>query len=213
MMISELPYALLLISAVLVGLYLANVLLDHGVPQYISRKIGHLGGGVAFLLCPFLFSSFWLPFILTVGFTALLLYARWFRPTTFRGVGGSGRPHAFAEIHFPATGVILIGVLWGIYHEPWLAIVPLLFMAFGDSITGLLRSYFYKREVKGWWGTIGMLPSCLLLAYFFHPYYIGAIGAVVATAVEKFGKTTRYTDDNLYIPLSSALVMALVYFL
>ncbi|MBA7676461.1 hypothetical protein ES703_84702 [subsurface metagenome] len=135
-----------------------------------------------------------------------------FRPTTFRGVGGSGRLEALAEIHFPATGIVLIGILWGLLGEPWLAIVPLTFMGAGDAITGLIRSRVYGKEIKGNWGSAGMLATCLILAYFIHPYWIGAIGAITAVIVERFTKTTKYVDDNLTIPLFSALVMGILFF-
>jgi phytol kinase len=212
LLLAETPYAIMIVGAVLLGLYLANLFYDYNVPQYISRKIGHLAGCVGFLISPFLFSDFRWPFILTIGFTALLLYARMFRPKTFRGVGGSGRIEALAEIHFPATGIILIGVLWGIYDQPWLAIVPLCFMGAGDAITGLIRSRVYKKECKGPWGSLGMMATCLLLAIFIQPYGIGAIGASVATVVEKWTPTKIWIDDNLTIPLASAAVMSLLFF-
>jgi len=205
--LAEIPFAILIAAAALLGLYLANLFYDYGIPQYISRKLGHLGGAVGFLLCPLLFSSFWWPFILTIVFTGMLLYARMFSPETFRGVGGSGRPGALAEIHFPATGILLIGVFWGMMEEPWLAIVPLTFMGAGDAVTGLIRSRVYGREVKGVIGSIGMLVVCLTLAYFIEPYWIGVAGALTAVVAEKYTKTTRYWDDNLTIPLSSALIM------
>jgi len=210
-MIAELPFVILIAGAALVGLYLANLFYDYNIPQYISRKLGHLGGCVGFLLCPLLFSSFWWPLVLTTGFTALFLYARWMKPRTFRGVGGSGRPEALAEIHFPATGIITIGICWGLLGEPWLAIVPLLFMGGGDAITGLIRSKVYGKEIKGNWGSVGMLAVCLIFAYFIHPYWIGAVGAVNAVVAERFTKTTRYVDDNLTIPLSSAVVMGVLH--
>jgi len=211
--VAEIPFVILIAGATLLGLYLANLFYDYHIPQYVSRKMGHLGGAVAFLLCPLLFETFWWPLILTVGFTALLLYARLLRPALFRGVGGSGRPEALAEIHFPATGIVLIGVCWGLLDEPWLAIVPLLFMGGGDAITGLIRSRVYGREVKGNWGSVGMLAVCLILAYFIHPYWLGAVGAVAAVIAEKFTKTTKYIDDNLTIPLASAVVMGVLYVL
>jgi len=210
-MLKEIPFALLIAGAALLGLYLANLFYDYKIPQYLSRKLGHLGGCVAFLLCPFLFSTFWWPLILTTGFTALLLYARFFRPKAFRGVGGSGRPEALAEIHFPATGIVLIGICWGVLGEPWLAIVPLCWMGAGDALTGLVRSKIYHREVKGAWGSLAMLVTCLLFAYFIKPYLIGAIGAIVATLTEKFTPTRYWIDDNLTIPLFSTIVMALLY--
>ncbi len=212
-MLAETPFAILIAGAALLGLYLANLFYDYGMPQYISRKLGHLGGCVGFLLCPLLFNSFWWPLILTTGFTILLLYARLFKPETFRGVGGSGRPQALAEIHFPATGIVLIGICWGLLDKPWLAIVPLTFMGAGDAITGLIRSKVYGREVKGVIGSIGMLVVCLTLAYFIEPYWMGVAGALTAVLAEKYTKTTKYIDDNLTIPLASAAVMGILYIL
>lgn len=211
-MVADIPYAILVSGAALLGLYLANLFYDYGIENYISRKLGHLGGAVGFLFCALLFQSFWWPFILTIGFTGLLAYARWFRPTTFRGVGGSGRPQALAEVHFPATGIITIGILWGLLGERWLAIIPLAFMGAGDAITGLIRSKVYNREVKGNWGSMGMLATCLILAYFIEPYWIGVAGAITATLVERFTPTKRFVDDNLTIPLASALIMGVLYY-
>ncbi len=210
-MIAEVPFVFLVGGSGFLGLYLANLFYDYKVPQYISRKIGHLGGAVAFLMCPLLFSSFWWPLILTAGFTGLLLYARMSRPTLFRGVGGSGRPQALAEIHFPATGIILIGVVWGTLDMPWVAIAPLIFMGAGDAVTGLIRSAVYKREVKGNWGSVGMFVTCTLVAVcFIEPIWVGLVGAVVATLAEKFTVTSRFVDDNLTIPLLSGLVMTVL---
>jgi dolichol kinase len=208
-MLEELPFAILIAGGVILSLYLANLFYDYKIPQYVSRKLGHLGGAIGFLLCPLLFMSFWWPFILTLTFSGLLLYARWRRPNMFRGVGGSGRPEALAEIHFPATGIILIGVLWGIFDQPWLAVVPLCFMGAGDALTGLIRSRVYSKEVKGVWGSLGMIVTCLLFAIFIKPYWIGVLGALIATLAEKWTPTTKYVDDNLTIPLVSAAVMAL----
>lgn len=211
MLVREIPFVVLIAGVGLLGLYLANLFYDYKIPQYISRKLGHLGGCIGFLLCPFLFETFWWPLIITTAFTLLLLYARWLRPNTFRGVGGSGRPEALAEVHFPATGIITISICWGVLEKPWLAIVPLLFMGGGDAITGLIRSRVYGREVKGNWGSVGMLITCLIFAYFIQPYWIGAIGAVSAVLAERFTKTRRLVDDNLTIPLFSALVMGVLY--
>jgi len=212
-LLQEIPYAVLIAGAVMLGLYISNLIYDSGALQHhVSRKLGHLGGCVAFLLAPFLFSSFVWPFILTTGFTALLLYARWKRPHSFRGTGGSGRPQALAEVHFPAVGIVLIGVLWGMFDQPWLAIVPLLYMAGGDSITGLVRNRLYSVERKDNWGSLAMLGVCLLFAYFIQPYWIGLTGAIVAVLAERFSPTNRVVDDNLLIPLFSGVSMALLYF-
>ncbi|MBA7710438.1 hypothetical protein ES703_119380 [subsurface metagenome] len=213
-MLAEIPFALLIAGAVLVGLYLANYFYDKGVEQYISRKVGHGVGGMGFLLCVFLFSSAWWPLIIAVGFVLLLGGARLIKPQAFRGVGGTGRQHALAEVYFPIAGVISLSVGWAWLGNPWLAVVPILFMAWGDMLTGLVRSRIYGKEIKGNWGSVAMIAVCLVVAYFFKPYWIGAIGAVVATLAERFTPLSKGVwDDNWTIVLASLTIMTLLYLL
>lgn len=212
MNIAEIPYVILIAGIVLTGLYLANYFYDKGVEQYISRKVSHGAGGMALLLCALLFSSPWWPIVLAGGFTLLLGGARLIRPQTFRGTGGSGRQHALAEIWFPLAATISLVVGWAWLDNPFLGIVPALYMAWGDMLTGIVRSRFYGREVKGNLGSAAMIIVCLVVAYFFQPYFIGAVGAVVATLAERFTPLSRgIWDDNWTIVLSSLLVMAVLY--
>ncbi len=48
--IAEVPYAVIIAGIVLIGLWLSNIVYDLKVPHYISRKIGHAGGGIACLV-------------------------------------------------------------------------------------------------------------------------------------------------------------------
>ena len=211
MLLSELPLFLLIAGVVLMGLYLSNVVLDYGTPQYLSRKIGHLIGGVGYLLGVLMFSTPWYPLLLSGGFTLLLLGARLLKPSTFRGVGGSSRAHALAEIWFPLSGTLALVVGWMWLGNPNLALVPILFMSFGDAVTGLIRARVYGKEVKGNWGSVGMLITCLLVGVLFTPYWIAAIGAVVATLAEKYSGLSRtWVDDNWSIVVFSLLVMGLL---
>jgi len=212
--LAEAPFALLIAGAVLVGLYLANYFYDKGVEQYISRKVGHGIGGMGFVLCVFLFSSAWWPIILASSFVLLLGGARLIKQEAFRGVGGTGRQHALAEVYFPTAGVISLSVGWAWLGDPWLAVVPILFMAWGDMLTGIVRSRIYGKEVKGNLGSVAMITVCLVVSYFFKPYWIGAVGAVVATLVERFTPLSRgWIDDNWTIVLASLVVMASLYIL
>jgi len=208
MNIPEFPLFLLIAGAVLVGFYLSNLMYDYQVPQYISRKIGHGVGGMGYLFCILLFQKPWYPLVLSGGFTILLWGARFVRPATFRGIGGSGRPHAFAEIWFPLAGTISLLVGWVWLGNPWLAVVPILYMAWGDMLTGLIRNRVYGREVKGDWGSLGMLVVCLMVGIFFNPYWIAACGAVAGTLAERFTPISRgFWDDNWTIIVSSLVVM------
>ncbi|HUT68879.1 MAG TPA: hypothetical protein VMW86_10095 [Dehalococcoidales bacterium] len=211
-MLAEIPYAVFIAAAILAGLWCSNIFYDHKVPQYLSRKIGHMAGGTALLLCALLFDSWLWPLILSVGFTALLLGARFIKGNLFRGVGGAGRPVAFAEVWFPAVSAVSIAVGWVWLGDRWLAILPALFMAYGDAVTGLTRSVVYNREFKGNMGSVAMLGACLLLAWcFYQPLWIGVAGAVVATLAERFTPMSKgFWDDNWSIVLSSLLVMTLL---
>jgi phytol kinase len=210
-MISESSLAILIIGVVLAGLWISNIIFDNGVPQYISRKIGHSAGGVAFLVCLFFTSPGW-PIILSFGFGVMLLLARVIKPDTFRGVGGSGRnPKVLAELWFPWVAVPVFLVSWWWLDKPALAVSVLLFMAWGDCITGLVRSQVYKKPVKGLWGSLGMLIVCLIISLvFIRPFWIGIIASVAAVIVEwAFGDSgaIKWADDNWAIPLVSACVL------
>jgi phytol kinase len=207
-MVVELPYVAIIIGAVLVGLWLSNTLFDMQVPHYISRKIGHSAGGLGFLISVFAFSSAWWPIILTFSFGLILWIARLLRPHTFRGVGGSGRsPHAMSEVWFAAIAVPVFAIGWLWLNKPFLAVSCLLFMAWGDCITGLVRSKVYGRPVKGLWGSLAMLIVCLTLSWaFIKPFWIGMAGSVIATITEwAFGDVglLKWADDNWAVPIIS----------
>jgi len=210
-MIAELPYVVLIAGAVLVGLWLSNILYDLKVPHYTSRKIGHAAGGLGFLLCALLFSSGWWPLILAAGFVAMLWGARFVKPRAFRGVGGTGRPtKAMAEVWFPLASLPVMGIGWIWLDRPLVAISCLLFMSWGDCCTGIIRSQVYGKAVKGLWGSVAMFITCLIIAWcFIEPLWVGAVTALVATITEwacgdvSKVKWLRWADDNLMIPLTS----------
>lgn len=214
-LVAEIPFAVLIAGAVIVGLWISNILFDAGIPHYVSRKIGHSAGGLGFLLCAFVFSSGWWPLIISLGFTLMLWVARYVRPDTFRGVGGSGRStKAMAEIWFPLSAILVIGTGWIWLGKPILAVSCLLFMAWGDCVTGLVRSQIYGRAVKGFWGSVAMFLTCLVISWaFIKPFWIGAIASSVATVVEiTSGDVSpvpflRWLDDNFAIPVASAIVI------
>ena len=215
MMIAEIPYVLLVGGIIFIGLYASNLLYDRKVPHYISRKIGHFTAGIAFITAVLLFSSGWWPLVLAIVFTGLLWTARFVRPSIFRGVGGSGRPtKIMAEVWFSISTVLIITFGWILLDEPLVTLTCLLFMAWGDMVTGLIRSQIYHKPVKGLWGSVGMLTICSIIGcVLIDPIWIGVVGAFVATIVEAItGDTSlipslRWLDDNLSVPLFSALII------
>lgn len=210
--LQEIPFVILIASAVLVGLYISNILYDLKVPNYISRKIGHSAGGLGFLLCAFLFSTGWWPFILAIAFTAMLWGARFIRPDTFRGVGGTGRAtQAMAEVWFPLSAIPVIGVGWIWLDKPFVAISCLLFMAWGDCVTGIVRSQIVGKAQKHWSGSVGCFVTCLIIGWaLVQPLFLVPILAATATITEwACGDVglIKWADDNWAIPVVSATVV------
>ena len=207
-LIDEILYAVLISGIVFIGLWLSNIVYDFGVPQYLSRKIGHFAGGLAFLISALVFSSSWWPIILATFFGTLLVIARVLKPETFRGVGGSGRnKKVMAEVWFAWVAVPVCGISWLWLNKPLVAASCLVFMAWGDGITGLVRWYVYHRPVKGLWGSLAMLCVCLIISWMLlEPIWIGFIGSIAAVITEwAFGENGffKWADDNWAIPLIS----------
>jgi dolichol kinase len=88
-----------------------------------------------------------------------------------------------------------------------LSIICFLAMAWGDSVTSLIRYKVYGRAVKGLWGSAGMFGTCLIIAWVFvHPFWVGAITALTATVAEwACGDVgvIKFVDDNIGIPIVS----------
>lgn len=212
--VREIPYAILTTAAILLGLWWSNFFYDKGIPHWQSRKVGHFFGGVGFLLLVFLFKSLVWPLILVVGFVLLLTIARILRPSTFRGVGGTGRStEAWSEVYFAASSLPVILLGWGLWHKPIESVACVLMMCWGDCVTGWIRSLRYTKPTKGIEGSIIMFLTCALIAWaFLQPVWLGMVVALCATIVEFISgdvspvKWLRWTDDNWVIPVISAIV-------
>jgi phytol kinase len=207
-LLAGLPFAGIIAAVTLAGLWLSNVVYDRGVPHYVSRKIGHAAGGLGFLLIFLFFSTPLWPILLAALFGLVLLGARIARPVTFRGVGGTGRAdNAFAEVWFPLVAVPVFAAAWWGLNRPEIAVACLLYMAWGDGATGLVRALVYRRPVKGLWGSLAMLCVCLLVSWaLVRPFWIGLVGSLAATFTEwSFGDVgaVKWADDNWAIPLVS----------
>ncbi len=213
--VTELQSTLIVGSPAVAGLWIANTLYDHHVPHYLSRKAGHAAAGFTFLAGILLLSSALWAIALAALFGVLLLGARFLRPTTFRGVGGSGRSNAFSEVWFAWVVIPVIGIGWFWLDRPFITLACLLYMAWGDCITGLVRANIYRQPVKGLWGSAAMAGVCLGISWFLlRPVWVGVLGALTATAAEwAFGDVGifRWGDDNWAVPLFSlaAILVAL----
>ena len=108
---------------------------------------------------------------------------------------------------------ISLGLLWWLLGDPWLAILPAVFMAFGDGVTGVIRNYFFRRRTKHVLGNVGMalvsVPLAWLIASQADPALPvwGVIAALLASVVERY--EFGWVDDNVLIAIATTLILLL----
>lgn len=181
--------------------------------KYVARKFIHMaGGGVVALLAPYIFSSPLIPIVSSFLLMGVLLTVR------LKGEGFSWFQDRdnYGEVFFTFSFGMLLLLLWFLDPTYWgtkyilVGIIPLLFMSFGDGITGVVRNYVYRRHVKGFWGSVAMFLVSSAIGYAYLSAYgvgvYGVLAALVATLVE----AQPLLDDNLAVPFSSAFVLGLL---
>ena len=183
---------------------------ENMVAVYYNRKIAHmLAGGVPIILTPIVFDDpIWPLLGGLIGFIALLsthlLDRRLWWMQTEQNVND-------------ATFALMLGlsvyVIWTYSDEPLLAILPSLFMAFGDGVTGIIRNKMFRKRTKSAWGNLGMAILCLPLGWFIGnlaspsiPLW-GLISGAVASFVERY--EFGVIDDNVLIIIASSIVLFL----
>ena len=181
---------------------------EHMVAVYYNRKVAHmLAGGVPIIASPMVFDDpVWVLIGGILGSIALaathLLDKRLWWMQTEQNMND-------------ATFALMLGIsvyfIWVYTDQPWLAILPSLFMAFGDGVTGIIRNKMFKKRTKSAWGNVGMAALCLPLGYYVGtlsdpqiPIW-GLISGLVASIVERyeFGPI----DDNVLIVVFSTIVL------
>ncbi len=172
-----------------------------GVPaEYVGRKVVHsLGGGIVTFLIPIFFEGHYLIVVVSAFLLAgyVALRRRWRMMYWFQV-----KENAY-EVHFALAygAVLLIGVLLG---NVWVGLIPMLFMSFGDSATGLVRAFTQRRHIKSWDGTLAMFGVCALLGI----WKLGWYGLPVAAAASLMERVPG-VDDNVTVPLLSAMLVYL----
>jgi len=178
------------------------------VAVYYNRKLIHIfAGGVIVIAVPFVFSNPWYPLfsgLILTGFTYLahkrgnVLY--WFQTKD-----------NINDVTFCFMWGLTIFILWQILGNPWVAIIPPAFIAFGDGITGIVRNFAFEERKKHPIGNIYMMGVCIPIGYFFAnsgepsiPLW-GVTAAVVASLFERyeFGKI----DDNILVTVIATIIL------
>ena len=191
-----------------------DMMISRGVEDiravYYNRKIVHMmAGGVGSLCVPVLFVDYWYPLVCGILLTVFTYAAHasgtrmfWFQTDQNQN-----------DVKFTLMWWTSITMIWVLVGDPWLAIVPSLFMAFGDGVTGVVRNAVIKKRSKNPIGNVFMFIVSAPLGYIVAgmgdpsiPVW-GLISAAIATFVERyeFGPI----DDNILITVFATAVLML----
>jgi len=174
---------------------------------YVARKSIHiLGGGVVAVISPFVFSSPLVPILASYAIMIYLILTRkygrflkWFQDESNRG-----------EVYFSFSFGTILLLSWILYpqywdsSEVWIGVLPLIYMSFGDGITGIIRNYVYKQRRKGFWGSVGMLVLCSITGFYLFGF-LGLVSGIIATIAE----LSERIDDNITVPFASFIFLLL----
>jgi len=162
---------------------------------WVNRKIIHLSSIPAVIFYMYFFKTLYPFLFFSILFTILLTIkhlrgdlSKWFQ------VDGN-----YGEIFFTFSYALTSCIFWNI--DRVLGGLIMLFLALGDSVTGMVRSRFISEWKKHWTGSLAMLIVSISIGYILY----GALGillGVIATLAEY----QPFIDDNLSIPLSTATV-------
>jgi phytol kinase len=175
---------------------------------YYNRKIVHMAaGGLGSLAVPLVFTDPWFPLVAGLGFTLFTLMAHrlGLRMYWFQTADNTN------DVKFALMWAISVSGLWWLLGDPWLAILPSLYMAFGDGVTGIARNALVRRRSKSPIGNVFMFFVCAPLGWAIGAQAVpsipwwGLTSAIVATWIERyeFGPI----DDNVLITVSASAVL------
>lgn len=182
---------------------------------YFARKAIHMlaGGLVAILVAVLdLFETPIMPMFMGV----LLALSCWWPHHTGNLMYWFQDPENMYEVDFCLIWAFLMSLGWllaQLYNPAlgwWLGAVPVLFMAFGDGITGIVRNFLFKKRTKHWSGNVAMFLLCAPMGYFIGPFYMaGVLAAAASSAVEHVERIGSVViDDNITVPLVAFAILA-----
>jgi phytol kinase len=191
--------------------YMIKKQFKESIAVYYNRKFIHIfAGGVVVLIVPFVFSSPIFP-LLSGLIMAVIALAAHKRGNTFYWFQTSNN---FNDVSFCFMWGIAIFILWQILGNPWIAIIPPAFIAFGDGITGIIRNLAFKERKKHPIGNIYMMGVCIPIGYYFtvnsNIYglaFWGVLAAIVASFFERY--EFGIIDDNVLIAGSATIILYL----
>jgi uncharacterized protein (TIGR00297 family) len=184
-------------------------------PQWLCRKVLHLGAVGACALAPMLLEDLAL-LTLTVAVAAALLFALVGSGMLFREESGR---RSWGIALFPLPYLVLL-LLFPDVEQRWLIALPMLILAASDALAAVVGtllntpSFTLTGDHKSIGGSLTfVVVTWFILVNFPSPlsalpvqqlYSIALLFALLLAAVEALGSTGR---DNLYIPSAAAMLL------
>ena len=206
-MLQQIFATVVVIALAMAGLIVSNITSRWDAAGTWARRSASALGGAAFLA-----AVLWLDvrtaIVVLTALTILVVTLRIGFPRSVQGLRGRAPSQAWSEITFAAAGTLSLAVGWWALGDKWLGFLPVAFMAWGDNVAGVVRDIWISLP----WPlpSAAMLGVCFLAAAFMQPYWIGAVGAILATLAERYRPRVPFWDDNLNLVTASFSAMAVL---
>jgi len=195
------------VALALAGLIVSNFMRRWEAAGKWARRTASALGGAAYLA-----AVLWLDALTAIGvltaLTLLVITLRLGFPRLVQGVKGSRASQAWSEVTFATAGTLSLAVGWWLLGDKWLGFLPVAFMAWGDNAAGIVRDIW--KSVPWPLPSAAMLAVCLVAATLVQPYWIGAVGAILATVGERYRPHIPFWDDNLNLVTASLAAMSVL---
>lgn len=128
----------------------------------------------------------------------------------FDGLARDEEKDKYSGVIHTTLGVLAVMLLFGPY--PALVAAGIYCAAFGDAAAALFGKAFGRHKIrtgKSWEGTAACFAVCVMVGWSLRfPIYSTILAAAAASLVELL-PTTRWFNDNLWMPVVMAGVLAL----
>ncbi|MCB5229525.1 MAG: phosphatidate cytidylyltransferase [Candidatus Cloacimonetes bacterium] len=155
------------------------------------------------------FSILLVCFVLSLTIEFYRFWQRSFRVTFYRVFGMVLRRHEINNFT-GATYLLFSAMLVVAFFPPKIAFCAMAYLSIGDTLAALVGMNWGKRKFLGMSksleGSLACFLGTLIFGVFYLPLPQAIIGAVSATLAELWDLPI---DDNIKIPITSALVLAL----
>ena len=117
----------------------------------------------------------------------------------------------YSGVFHTATGALVLIFFFGKF--PQIVSASLFYVTFGDAAAALIGKSIGKHRLSGGKksleGSLACFLTCLLIGKLFGFHLFASLAAAATGTVIEFLPTTAYFNDNLWMPLGTAIALRL----